>query len=218
VLGEEDMKIERRDYDPDAGLISFSYKERLPNRLNILPDEFVGPRPIPAAIKGVIETLLETDFKPCPIVDFLTRSRPRIVGSHEGDIIKDDADFMAEIIQAATSLNNSYLCIQGPPGAGKTYTAKHIIGELLRQGKRVGISSNSHKAIINLMTGVADYVAEQNIECHITKAGGDTHDPIFDRGDVNYVSSVSKFTPQDACCFGGTAWAFSNEHVKDSFD
>ena len=91
VLGEEDMKIERREYDPDAGLISFSYKERLPNRLNILPDEFVGPRPIPAAIKSVIETLLQTDFKPCPIVDFLMRSRPRIKGSPTGDIIKTDA-------------------------------------------------------------------------------------------------------------------------------
>ena len=125
---------------------------------------------------------------------------------------------MSEIIQAATSLDESYLCIQGPPGAGKTFTAKHIIGELLRQGKRVGISSNSHKAIINLMTGVAEYVNEQNIDCHITKAGGDKDDTIFENDNVNYVSSVTKFTPEDACCFDGTAWAFSNEHVQDAFD
>ena len=32
------------------------------------------------------------------------------------------------------------------------------------------------------------------------------------------MASVTKFTPQNGCCFGGTAWAFSNEHVKDSFD
>ncbi len=218
VLGEDGMKIKKEEYDPDAGLISFSYKEALPNRLNILPDEFVGPKPIPAAIKTVIESLLETDFKPCAIVDFLTRSRPRITGTPDGDIIKADTDFMTEIIQAATSLDNSYLCIQGPPGAGKTYTAKHIIGELLRQGKRVGVSSNSHKAIINLMKGVAEYVEDENIECSIIKAGGDKEDVIFDRDNVSYVASVAKFTPQDACCFGGTAWAFSNEHVKDSFD
>ena len=218
VLGEEGMKIERRDYDPDAGLISFSYKEALPKRLNILPDEFVGPKPIPAAIKTVIESLLETDFKPCAIVDFLTRSRPRIVGSPTGDIIKTDAEFMTEIIQAATNLDNSYLCIQGPPGAGKTYTAKHIIGELLRQGKRVGISSNSHKAIINLMSGVASYVEDENIHCNIVKAGGDKEDPFFERDNVKYVKDVKDFVPQDACCFGGTAWAYSNEHVRDSFD
>ena len=93
VLGEEGMKVSRRDYDPDAGLISFSYKEPLPNRLNILPDEFVGPRPIPTAIKTVIENLLSTDFEPSGIVDFLTRSRPRIIGSPTGDIINGDAEF-----------------------------------------------------------------------------------------------------------------------------
>ena len=218
VLGEEKMKIERRDYDPDAGLISFSYNEPLPKRLNILPDEYVGPKPIPGAIKAVIETQLETDFEPCAIVDFLTRSCPRIAGFSGGDIIRTEADFMAEIIQAATNLENSYLCIQGPPGAGKTYTAKHIIGELLRQGKRVGISSNSHKAIINLMKGVAEYVEKESIDCTIVKAGGDKEDAIFERDNVNYVASVTKFTPQDGCCFGGTAWAFSNEHVKESFD
>ena len=218
VLGEDGMKVSRRDYDPDAGLISFSYKEPLPNKLNILPDEFVGPRPIPGAIKAVIEKLLETDFEPCAIADFLTRSRPRIAGFSGGDIIRTEADFMAEIIQAATSLENSYLCIQGPPGAGKTYTAKHIIGELLRRGKRVGISSNSHKAIVNLMKGVAEYVEDESIDCTIVKAGGDKDDPIFERDNVNYVASVTKFTSQDGCCFGGTAWAFSNEHVKESFD
>lgn len=218
VLGEDDMKVTRYSYEPDAGLISFQFKEPLPNRLNILPNEYVRPVPIPAAIKTVTETLLDTDFKPCAIVDFLTRSRPRIHGSSSGDIIKTDAEFMTEIIQAATNLDNSYLCIQGPPGAGKTYTAKHIIGELLRQGKRVGISSNSHKAIINLMNGVAKYVEDENIECIITKAGGDKDDPIFEKDNVGYVGSVAKFTPQEACCFGGTAWAFSNEHVKDTFD
>lgn len=218
VLGEENMKISRYAYDPDAGLISFQYKEPLPNRLSILPDEYVRPVPIPGAIKAVIETLFETDFEPCAIVDFLTRSRPRITGFSGGDIIRTEADFMAEIIQAATNLDNSYLCIQGPPGAGKTYTAKHIIGELLRQGKRVGISSNSHKAIINLMKGVAEYVDGESIDCSIVKAGGDKEDEIFDRDNVNYVASVTKFTPKDGCCFGGTAWAFSNEHVKDSFD
>ena len=218
VLGEEGMKVSRRGYDPDAGLISFSYKEPLPTRLNILPDEYVRPVPIPAAIKSVTETLLATDCKSCAIIDFLTRSRPRIIGSPTGDIIKTDAEFMTQIIQAATNLDDSYLCIQGPPGAGKTYTAKHIIGELLRQGKRVGVSSNSHKAIINLMKGVAEYVEDENIECSIIKAGGDKEDVIFDRDNVSYVASVAKFTPQDACCFGGTAWAFSNGHVKDSFD
>ena len=218
VLGEDNLRIVRRDYNPDAGLISFSFKEALPNRLNILPDEFVGPKPIPNAIKAVIEQLLKSEFKSCAIVDFLTRTRPNINGSPNGNIIKNKTDFMSEIIAAAANLNNSYLCIQGPPGAGKSYTAKHIIGELLRNGKRVGISSNSHKAITNLMAGVADYVEEKCIDCDIIKAGGDKNDPIFKKNNVSFIQNVTKFTATDACCFGGTAWAFSNDHVADTFD
>lgn len=47
-----------------------------------------------------------------------------------------------------------YLFIQGPPGAGKTYTSSHRIVDLLAQGKRVGVSSNTHKAINNLLVAV----------------------------------------------------------------
>lgn len=219
VLEHEGMKIERRDCDPDNGLIAFSYKETLPERMHILPDQYVRPYPIPEAIKSVVENLFETGFPPCAIVDFLMRVKPRIKDKTKGDIItgKDD-EFLTEVINAAVNLENSYLCIQGPPGSGKTFTAKHIIGELLRQGKRVGISSNSHKAIINLMSGVADYMNDEDIEALLVKAGGDKEDPIFEKDNVKYVASVSKFSPQDAVCLGGTAWAFSNEHVKDEFD
>jgi len=218
VLEHEGMKVTRKEYDPDNGLISFSYKEKLPARINILPDEFVGPKPIPEAIKSVVETLLETNFSPCAIIDFLTRAKPRIKGRSGGNIIENDDDFVGQVIKASIDLEDSYLCIQGPPGAGKTYTAKHIIGELLRRGKRVGISSNSHKAIINLMDGVASYVEDNSIDALLVKAGGDKNDLIFEKKNVEYVATVTKITPQDAVCFGGTAWAFSNEHVKDEFD
>ena len=47
----------------------------------------------------------------------------------------------SETIKVANDLDRSYLCIQGPPGAGKSYTAVRIIGDLIRKGKRIGISS-----------------------------------------------------------------------------
>ena len=48
-------------------------------------------------------------------------------------------------------LDHSLLAIQGPPGAGKTYTGARMICELVRQGKRVGITATSHKVISNLL-------------------------------------------------------------------
>jgi uncharacterized protein len=51
----------------------------------------------------------------------------------------------------ATMLDHSLLAIQGPPGAGKTYTGARMICELVRQGKRVGITATSHKVIAHLL-------------------------------------------------------------------
>ena len=51
-------------------------------------------------------------------------------------------------------LNRGCLFIQVPPGSGKTYTASHLIVELMRQGKKIAVTSNSHKAINNLLGAV----------------------------------------------------------------
>jgi hypothetical protein len=45
------------------------------------------------------------------------------------------------------SLDHSYQFIQRPPGCGKTFTAGHVIMELMRHGEKVGVAANSHRAI-----------------------------------------------------------------------
>ncbi|MGH7448668.1 MAG: AAA domain-containing protein, partial [Longimicrobiales bacterium] len=55
------------------------------------------------------------------------------------------------------------LPIQGPPGAGKTYTAARIILHLLHAGKRVGITAPSHKVISNLLEEVCRAGAELGV-------------------------------------------------------
>ena len=57
----------------------------------------------------------------------------------------------AAAIRVIPALDKSYLFIQGPPGTGKTYTAAEAVASLLKQGFRVGVSSNSHKAINNAL-------------------------------------------------------------------
>ena len=48
------------------------------------------------------------------------------------------------------------ICVQGPPGAGKTYTGSRVFLALLKDGHKVGVTSNSHKAIENLMEGILE--------------------------------------------------------------
>ena len=57
-------------------------------------------------------------------------------------------------IRVAADLNDTVLAIQGPPGAGKTYTGARMICELVRNGARVGVTAVSHKVIGNLLEGV----------------------------------------------------------------
>ena len=37
--------------------------------------------------------------------------------------------------------------IQGPPGAGKTFTGARMICELVKAGKKIGVTALSHKVI-----------------------------------------------------------------------
>ncbi|MFC3053797.1 TM0106 family RecB-like putative nuclease [Kordiimonas pumila] len=216
ILGEDNLKAECKMYDAEEGLIVLKTGKNLPDSIDIVPDEYVRPDPIPASIQTVIEGLLNTDFASSAIVDFLTRSRPRIKGNIEGPIVKYQGDLLTEVIEASVNLDRSYLSIQGPPGAGKTYTAKHIIGELLRQGKKIGISSNSHKAILNLMHGAAEYCLDQGIAADFVKVGGDKSEPIFSKENVTHVGGVKgNYLGQ---CTGATAWGFCNDEVAGAFD
>ncbi|MGA1342271.1 MAG: TM0106 family RecB-like putative nuclease [Hyphomonas sp.] len=218
VLDQEKLKVSVKDYDPDTGIISFASKRLLPARMNLVPDEYVSPKPIPAAILAVVEDTVRSGYAPSAITDFLMRRHPRIRGNAEGDILDPGKPLLASIIEAVRNLDGSCLCIQGPPGAGKTYTAKHIIAQLLRDGKKVGIASNSHKAINNLLAGVADQVAADAIPARLVKAqqGGD--DELARRGDIELISGVKDLAVSEALCFGGTAWAFASPLVRGELD
>jgi len=165
------------------GLICLQSKDAPPDRISLVPDQFISPAPIPNAIQDVIEVNLETDFAPSAINDCLFRKTPRFLNGPKNPILEPNlsADaFIKSIILAANELDNSYLCIRGPPGAGKTFTARKVIGDLIAKGKRIGISFNSHKAIINLMDGVSDHLIENDITGKLIKIRSN------DEGPLNY--------------------------------
>ena len=95
-------------------------KDHLPDRISLIPDQFVNPAPIPNAIKDVIEEKIENNFELSAICDFLFRKKPRFVDGPKKPYFGTKfifKDFLNSIITAVTSLDNSYLCIQGPPGS-----------------------------------------------------------------------------------------------------
>ena len=79
---------------------------------------------------------------------------------------------------------NTVLCIQGPPGTGKTYTAAHAILGLLRDGKTIGVTANSHKAILNVLRAVHEAMQKAGEDFPIVKVGETDGDPLVASGAI----------------------------------
>jgi len=124
---------------------------------------------------------------------------------------------LEQITQAIASLDNSYLPIQGPPGAGKTHTGKHVIAELLKQGKKIGICSNSHKAINNLLIGAAKFCGEKRITATFA-CTKETEPELLELG-VSILKNKDIADHLDGpCVIGTTAWGFARDDLAGEFD
>ena len=110
--------------------------------------------------------------------------------------------------------------IQGPPGTGKTYTASKAILALLQVGKNVGISSNSHKAVLNLMRACNDEALKEGFELSGIKVGGDADDSITsNKHKLLHVKDNSEASGvYSGGLIGGTAWLFTRPEWEGKLD
>ncbi|WP_298628045.1 TM0106 family RecB-like putative nuclease [uncultured Legionella sp.] len=208
------------DSDVEHGIIALQLKNELHDALTLIPDEFVNPKPIPEAISKQVEAFATGALKKSALVDFLSRAIPRISGHEAGQDIAPShipQERLQQIIKAVVHLDDSYLTIQGPPGAGKTYTGQHLIAELIKRGKKVGISSNSHKAINNLLINTAEYCRDEGIRGHFacTRAT----DSAIDALDIEVLETknILDFI-KPGCVVGATAWGFARDELEHAFD
>ncbi len=81
----------------------------------------------------------------------LLRQPPRCGQAEGARLLDPDADTVQGVVSLALALEPGVLAVQGPPGSGKTHRAAAAIVALLRAGKRVGITANSHQVITDLL-------------------------------------------------------------------
>lgn len=130
--------------------------DTLENRLCEITESYFESRELPKLLETVINQANPRFTKQQPLLPVTRQQYP------------NNDDYLNAIIAAVKAIDESCLCIQGPPGAGKTYTAKNVIKALVQEGKRIGIMSNSHAAIMNLLLPLITELPETNI----TKVGG----------------------------------------------
>jgi predicted RecB family nuclease len=183
---------------------------------SLIPNEFVSARPIPAAIHRAARAFREGRH---PLLENLLNRKPPI--SEGGPLVRDNEAPAAASVRIAQSMNHSVLCVQGPPGTGKTFTGAGILVSLLQAGKKVGVMSNSHKAILNLVRAVGDVLPNPRSLRGI-KIGGEEEDSIFANfPNFHFVKTGGEALAAYQVTGGlvaGTAWPFSREEWDGVLD
>jgi uncharacterized protein len=81
----------------------------------------------------------------------LLRAAPRCGQAAGAHLLEPREDTVSGVVRLALALQPGVLAVQGPPGSGKTHRAAEAIVALIRAGKRVGITANSHQVIQSLL-------------------------------------------------------------------
>lgn len=173
-----------------------------------------------AAVFAFAESLVQGGCHYKAVRDYLQRWTPDIRGLAPGQpIVGSDVTPLDAAISAVKGLGSSYLFIQGPPGTGKTYTGSHVIASLLKAGKRVAVSSNSHKAINKLLEAVDKRMAESGHTYFGMKKVSKAEQGIDSANIVNVVSDLAilEANPEPQLV-GGTAWTLAKTGFRHAFD
>jgi predicted RecB family nuclease len=151
--------------------------------------------------------------------DLLLRTSPRLSAGQSLTLDPNET-----VVQAACRvglvLDSSVLPIQGPPGAGKTFTGARMICQLVDQGKKIGITAVGHKVIRKLLDEVLDAAREMDIAgvfCAHRK-----EDPDPDGGSIREIGAndeaLQSLQSGAANVLGGTPWLWSREEFRDAVD
>lgn len=203
--------ITTNDEQHNRVLIKPARQFQISNKLSIGPPPPINSQILRRAIYEVARQFITTPHaKPNRVaIELLNKNPPRYQQPPAAN---------SQLIDKISQLNNSYFIIQGPPGTGKTHTSAHLIVSLMQQGKKIGVSSNSHKAIHNLLQKVQAVASEQRFKFSGVKKATNRRDDTYFSSD--FFTSVTRVADieSDANLIAGTAWTFANEHLANRLD
>lgn len=144
----------------------------------------------------------------------LNNEPPRLrAGAFAPNAGENAVEFAARVV---TQLDGTVLPIQGPPGAGKTFTGAHMICALVGARRRVGVIAPSHSVIDNLLRKVQEEATKQGLAVVCGhKDDKDSDDIVMfdDPGDA-----LAALRGGEVHVLGGTAWLWAAEGATASVD
>ncbi|MFH0945423.1 MAG: TM0106 family RecB-like putative nuclease, partial [Planctomycetota bacterium] len=194
------------------------HENPFPTHTGLMLDEIVRADALAEAVLEVARGFAGGRPLTPALATYLRRDPPRIEGQAGGPLIQQDEQPGDALPRLVPLMRDTTLCVQGPPGSGKTTSASAAILKLLDAGKIVGITSNSHAAIENLMEACA---ARRDWRLPCIKAEPKRTAALLGRckGAVSATNSVAfdKLGP-DLPLIGGTAWLFARPEMVSRLD
>jgi predicted RecB family nuclease len=153
--------------------------------------------------------------------DLLLRKMPRLARRETLTLLPLE-ETVVTACRVAGALDQSVFAIQGPPGAGKTFTGARMICELVKRGKKIGVTALSHKVIRKLLEEVVAAASEDKIrgvKCMQRLGEDDDLEEIeqiaIARDNIVPLASLQSCA---ANVVGGTSWLWTRPEYLEAVD
>ena len=174
----------------------------------------------PRTLPSVLDSAASLTGVESASADLLFRRAPRLKRSasnaknaenlpREVDFSGSDLPTVDAVHAAVRALDHSYVAVQGPPGAGKTFLASHVIARLVAEGAKVGVVAQSHAVIENLMLACC---ARDGFDVsRAVRLRGKSVTPDTPWSEVSDSELVELISGAGGLLFGGTVWDYVSE-------
>ncbi|HXU29913.1 MAG TPA: TM0106 family RecB-like putative nuclease [Thermoanaerobaculia bacterium] len=153
--------------------------------------------------------------------DLLLLLPPRGCPAAGGALASPGEDSVATARRLVLALDDGVLPIQGPPGAGKTYTGARMIVELARQGRTVGVTAVSHKVIANLLEAAVKAAAEEGFDLRCLQKvseGSESGEGSAIRQTTKNEDVEAALRSGEISVAAGTAWLWARADLAGAVD
>jgi predicted RecB family nuclease len=173
---------------------------------SLVPGGPIGTKAQQAALRRSAASFLASDGA-YPHLERLLRREPPLGGASLQCSELSDQRALLDRLDA------SYLVVQGPPGSGKTYRGARLITHLMAQGRKVGLTAQSHKVIHNLLAEVERAAAEEGLEFKGIKRGDH-----WESTHIKTSNSIDAVLDPEVTLVAGTAWLFARDELDGKLD
>ena len=163
-----------------------------------------------ASLTGVKSASTDLLFRRAPRMKRSTSNTKNVENLPlEVDFSGSDLPTADAVHAAVRALDRSYVAVQGPPGAGKTFLASHVIARLVAEGAKVGVVAQSHAVIENLMLACC---ARDGFDVsRAVRLRGKSVTPDAPWSEVSDSELVELISGAGGLLFGGTVWDYVSE-------